>query len=291
MEAVAADLSRQVQRYWHQNDHLRLRIDEFGEGVLSSNSWSVSVRYDGSRVFTVEVDEEAACKAIEERLGTDTGAVKLAALRTELESRAAETSPDAEGAQVATAEAQNAQRARAEIDRLYPESIDVDLAVYRKLATMLPRFFYFDEYAANSASVNSNVAEMGKAEANSPERWCSFWSHLGYCCSSNFRSLDSGLKVCSAWRMFVLPDSFLPTRQVTLPRTSMTPESSTLRNRSTRNEVSCTDRPYSAAQARPRRSRSLVWASGTPRCWRNWMPARFAVSLESVPCARRGCCG
>ena len=27
MEAVAADLTRQVRRYWHQNDHLRLKID------------------------------------------------------------------------------------------------------------------------------------------------------------------------------------------------------------------------------------------------------------------------
>ncbi len=121
--------------------------EEFGEGVLISNFWSISVKYDGSTIFTVKVDEKAACNAIEERLGTDTGAVKLAALRTELDSCAAETSPDSNGAQVATVEAQKAQQARAEVDRLYPESIDVDLAVYHELDALLPQFFYFDEYS------------------------------------------------------------------------------------------------------------------------------------------------
>jgi energy-coupling factor transporter ATP-binding protein EcfA2 len=163
------DFDEQQYPRWLQKEHQRsgefasaepIRVDfelddtevaaieeHFGEEVLRSKSWSVGVRYDGEKFFSVEVDEEAACKAIELRMGTDTGAVKLAALRTELDDRAAETEPDASGAQVATETAQLAQEARAEVDRLFPESKDLDEAICYLLVSWMPRFFYFDEYS------------------------------------------------------------------------------------------------------------------------------------------------
>ena len=49
MEAVAADLTRQVRRYWHQNDHLRLKID------IEPTS---DLREDGSNVQLLQLRVE-----------------------------------------------------------------------------------------------------------------------------------------------------------------------------------------------------------------------------------------
>lgn len=120
---------------------------QFGVGVLKSNCWSVSVAYDGRRDFTIEIDEEAACKAIEERVGTDTGAARLVTLRAQLDRCADETAPDAGGVLVPTTNAQRAQQARAEIERLFPAPIGVGEAIFCLLAARMPRFFYFDQYS------------------------------------------------------------------------------------------------------------------------------------------------
>jgi energy-coupling factor transporter ATP-binding protein EcfA2 len=118
---------------------------QFGAGVLKSNCWSVSVAYDGRRDFSIEIDEEAACKAIEERAGTNTGAARLVTLRAELDRYAVETVPDVSGIPVPTTSAQRAQRARAEVERLFP--IGVGEAIFCLLAARMPRFFYFDQYS------------------------------------------------------------------------------------------------------------------------------------------------
>lgn len=50
MEAVAADLSHQVMKYWHQNDHLRLRIDIESEEQTQPNGQHIINRFLQLRV-------------------------------------------------------------------------------------------------------------------------------------------------------------------------------------------------------------------------------------------------
>lgn len=50
MEAVAADLTAQVRRYWHQNDHLRLQIDIESVEVRNSSGQSMVNRFLQLRV-------------------------------------------------------------------------------------------------------------------------------------------------------------------------------------------------------------------------------------------------
>lgn len=118
---------------------------KFGEAVLTSNFWGLSIKYDGSKTYTVSTDEAAACGAFESKHGISTGAVKLGGLKAELSKSAAQTSPNAEGTQTPTPEAQRAQSIKALLDDLYPGS--VESAVCQHLLGSLPRFFYFDEYS------------------------------------------------------------------------------------------------------------------------------------------------
>ena len=94
---------------------------------------------------------------------------------------------------------------------------------------------------------------MGTADSNSPERWCSFWSHRGYSCSSKSRSLRAGFSACRAWRMLVFPDSFFPTRQVILGSASIVPESRMFLKRTVRNEMRFTVAPRPLPPASGRR--------------------------------------
>ncbi|MGD0371086.1 MAG: AAA family ATPase [Candidatus Dormibacteria bacterium] len=118
----------------------------YGAGVLTSPIWTISKRYDGSRILQVEVDEEAACREVEARAGTSTGAIKLAALLAQLETAAAETEPDASGAQVPTEGANKAASARTIAQQLYPDG-QVQLDVGKTVAALMPPLFYFDDYS------------------------------------------------------------------------------------------------------------------------------------------------
>ncbi len=118
--------------------------ERFGEGVLISTQWTRELKYDGSVIFDLGCDEEAACKAFEAKHGTTTGAVKVVALRSELDRLAGETAPDANGTQVPTREATTATAARQALQQLYPHSVEVD--IFEFLEARRPRFFYFDEY-------------------------------------------------------------------------------------------------------------------------------------------------
>ncbi len=57
----------------------------FGEGVLLAKQWSVSVRYDNTRTFTVDIDEAAACRAFEAQHEIDAGSESLVELRGHLD--------------------------------------------------------------------------------------------------------------------------------------------------------------------------------------------------------------
>lgn len=127
------------------DDEFQAVNTHFGEGVLQANTWTLGIGYDGRRQYGVEVDEAAACGAFESRLGTITGAVKVAALRAELQRQSQETAPDASGTQAPTDEARKAQAARAELDTVFPES--VSLAVFHHLEERMPSLFYFDDYS------------------------------------------------------------------------------------------------------------------------------------------------
>lgn len=60
MEAVAADLTRQVRRYWHQNDHLRLKIDIEPTAEVRADGTSVELLQlrveDDRHYFTNNLD-------------------------------------------------------------------------------------------------------------------------------------------------------------------------------------------------------------------------------------------
>ncbi len=57
----------------------------FGDGVLLAKQWSLSVNYDNTRTFAVEIDEAAACRAFESQLGTDSDSQDLTELRSHLD--------------------------------------------------------------------------------------------------------------------------------------------------------------------------------------------------------------
>ena len=60
MEAVAADLTRQVRKYWHQNDHLRLKIDIEPTAELGADGTNVQLLQlrveDDRHYFTNNLD-------------------------------------------------------------------------------------------------------------------------------------------------------------------------------------------------------------------------------------------
>jgi hypothetical protein len=117
----------------------------FGEGVLLAKQWNLSVRYDNTRTFVVDVDESAACRAFESQYEIDTGSQDLADLRSQLDQLSDEKGIHGDGAEEPTPLALAAQQASLELNRLYPES--VAMAVYEHLAALVPRFFHFDEYS------------------------------------------------------------------------------------------------------------------------------------------------
>jgi energy-coupling factor transporter ATP-binding protein EcfA2 len=127
------------------DDDMTTASTQFGDEVLQSRTWTVSLKYDGTCPNTIELDEEAACRAFEARHQTGTGAVKLAGLRTELDKMAAATAPDTAGTQVSTPAAVKGKAARDALSKLYPETLDV--MVFRFLWARRPRFFYFSEYS------------------------------------------------------------------------------------------------------------------------------------------------
>jgi predicted ATPase len=167
------DRSFDEQQYprWLQKEHQRtgayakarpisvtFRLDEdeiaevaiqYGEGVLASPEWTVALGYDREPYPDLTVSEEAACRKIEAGAGTHTAATNLSALSTELDRIAGGTRSDESGTEVATEAAQTAQAAKAILDQLYPEG-QVGSAVADTLLSMMPPFFYFDEYSQMS---------------------------------------------------------------------------------------------------------------------------------------------
>jgi hypothetical protein len=117
----------------------------FGDGVLLAKQWSLSVHYDNTRTFDVEIDEVAACRAFESQYEMDTGSQDLAELRSHLDRISGEVAYHVDGADELTPAALNARQAKMDLDRLYPESVGD--AVYRYLSDLVPRFFHFDEYS------------------------------------------------------------------------------------------------------------------------------------------------
>ncbi len=117
----------------------------FGEGVLLAKQWTVSVHYDNTRTFIVDVDEAAACRAFESQYGTDAGSQNLAELRSHLDRVSGEKESPDDSTEVATAAALEARQASLDLNKLYPESVDE--AVCQHLSALMPRFFHFDEYS------------------------------------------------------------------------------------------------------------------------------------------------
>lgn len=116
----------------------------FGEGVLLAKQWTVSVHYDNTRTFTVEIDEAAACRAFESQYGTDSGSENLADLKSHLDRLSDEEASHADGGELSTLDPLTARQASLDLNKLYPES--VDKAVFQHLSGLMPRFFHFDEY-------------------------------------------------------------------------------------------------------------------------------------------------
>jgi predicted ATPase len=101
----------------------------FGEGVLLAKQWSLAVRYDNTRHFTVDIDEAAACRAFESQYELDADADELNQLHAHLDQLSGETAVQAGKA----------------LTRLFPESVHD--SVSQHLSALMPRFFHFDEYS------------------------------------------------------------------------------------------------------------------------------------------------
>ncbi len=117
----------------------------FGEGVLLAKQWSVSVRYDNTRTFTVDIDEAAACRAFEAQHGIDAGSESLVELRGHLDRVSTESAYRVDGTEEPTPAAVQTRQASLDLNELYPGSVDE--AVYQHLSALMPRFFHFDEYS------------------------------------------------------------------------------------------------------------------------------------------------
>ena len=117
----------------------------FGAGTVTDKTWTVSRLYNNLYTHDIKVSEEAACAAFEAKNGTSTGATKLSGLKSELEKLGQATAPNPEGAQVPTADAEKAQTVKANLDKLFPETVVG--AVFQHLWRFVPRFFYFSEYS------------------------------------------------------------------------------------------------------------------------------------------------
>ncbi len=117
----------------------------FGDGVLLAKQWSLSVHYDNTRTFAVEIDEVAACRAFESQSGTDAASQDLAELKSHLDRLAGEVAYHLDGADEPTPGALKARQAKLDLDRLYPQTVSD--AVHRHLSELVPRFFHFDEYS------------------------------------------------------------------------------------------------------------------------------------------------
>jgi predicted ATPase len=117
----------------------------FGEGVLLEKQWSLSVRYDNTRMFDIAIDEGAACRAFESQHGLDAGAQDLGELRSRLHEAAGARAIRSDGTEKTTPASDAAQLAISALDALYPESVGE--SVFQFLSALVPRFFHFDEYS------------------------------------------------------------------------------------------------------------------------------------------------
>jgi predicted ATPase len=117
----------------------------FGEGVLLEKQWSLSVRYDNTRMFDIAIDEGAACRAFESQHGLDAGAQDLGELRSRLHEAAGARAIRSDGTEKTTPASDAAQLAISALDALYPESVEE--SVFQFLSALVPRFFHFDEYS------------------------------------------------------------------------------------------------------------------------------------------------
>jgi predicted ATPase len=116
----------------------------FGEGVLLAKQWSLSVHYDNTRTFDVNIDEAAACRAFETQHELEAGADSLDELRAHVDQLAGEMAYQADGKEEPSAATRDVQPRRA-LNQLYPDSVHD--SVSRQLSSMMPRFFHFDEYS------------------------------------------------------------------------------------------------------------------------------------------------
>ena len=117
----------------------------FGEGVLLAKQWTLSVRYDNTRTFEVELDEAVACRSFMSQYDIDGDAETLDELRDQLTQLSGERGSHKDGSSEPTPAALAAEQAKMDLDSRYPESIAQ--AVHDHLAALLPRFFHFDEYS------------------------------------------------------------------------------------------------------------------------------------------------
>ncbi len=128
-----------------QDDDMRAVEQKFGPGVLTSPYVVKQIPYSNQFQWSLDFNEELACKHFELKHGTTTGAVKVAALRNELTTQAGMTTPGPDGAQVSTPEAAKAKTALDVLNALYNE--EPALVAFRFLEERFPTFFYFDDYS------------------------------------------------------------------------------------------------------------------------------------------------
>lgn len=117
----------------------------FGEGVLLAKQWTLSVRYDNTRTFDVEIDEAAACRAFASRHDIDADPEGLEDLRSHLAHLSSAKGVHRDGTAELSPAALAARQARLDLDALYPQS--VAQSMYEHLGALVPRFFHFDEYS------------------------------------------------------------------------------------------------------------------------------------------------
>ncbi len=128
-----------------QDDDMQAVEQKFGTGVLTSRTVVKQILYSNQFHWSLDFDEEAACKYFESKHGTTTGAVKVAGLKTELATQAGKTTPGPDGTQVLTPEANKAKTALDALNALYGEA--PALVAFRFLEARFPTFFYFDDYS------------------------------------------------------------------------------------------------------------------------------------------------
>ena len=121
----------------------------FGKYVLSSKEWTYKINYANEVSYLIELDEGVACRSLAARHDLDVEESTLENLLKALDGITGFTDTDDNGVARPTDQAKRARIALNAAKSLYP--VSVEASIFEHLQSLLPTFFYFDDYSEQRA--------------------------------------------------------------------------------------------------------------------------------------------